>query len=239
MIGSWVYWLALGILLGALVYLRVRERRLHNEISGLSNELERCTTELDEAHLTLNRLTGIDALTSLANHSSFQEFLRGEWRRALREASSLSVLMVDIDRFSDFNDGLGYRAGDECLAKIGRHIRQYVRRPGDLVARDGGEQFGVVMSRTDQQGAFRVAHRICAGVEGLAIEHPGSDVSLCVTVSVGIATSTPAIDSNWEELELVAGARAALEDAKQAGRNRVSTGNEAERPADDGLENRS
>jgi len=76
--------------------------------------------------------------------------------------------------------------------------------------------------RTDSEGAFQVAHRICAGIEGLAIEHPESDVSSCVTVSIGVATSTPAVDSNWEELELVRGATGALERAKQSGRNRVS-----------------
>ena len=141
--------------------------------------------------------------------------------------------MIDIDRFSEYNDLLGHQTGDECLVKIGRKIQEVVRRPGDLVARYGGEEFGVVMSRTDREGAFQVAHRICAGVEGLAIEHPGSDVSSSVTVSIGVAISTPAVDSNWEELELVRGATEALERAKQSGRNRVST-DAAEHPAPTG-----
>jgi diguanylate cyclase (GGDEF)-like protein len=132
--------------------------------------------------------------------------------------------MIDIDRFTRYNDELGHQTGDEWLLKIGRDRG----RPGDPVARYGGEEFAVVMSRTDEQGAFRVAHRVRAGVEGLAIEHPESDVSPCVTVSVGIATSTPAIDSNWEELELVRGATVALAQAKTLGRNRVNT--EAKQP---------
>ena len=223
---QWVYLIALAIL---LVYFWLRDRRLHTRVTGLSNELEERATELKEARQTLNRLAGVDPVTSLANHAAFQEFLRGEWRRALREASSLSVLMIDIDRFSKYNDRLGHQVGDECLAKVGRRIKEIVRRPGDIAARYGGEEFGVVMSRTDQQGAFQVAHRICAGVEGLAIEHPESDVSPCVTVSIGVVTSTPAIDSIWEELALVAGANAELERAKRSGRNRVSTG-ESEQP---------
>ena len=105
-----------------------------------------------------------------------------------------------------------------------------MRRPGDLAARYSGGEFAVVMSRTDQQGAFRVAHRSCAGIEGLALEHPESDVSPCVTVSVGVATATPAVDSNWEELALVTEATAALARVKKSGRNRVSTA-EAEQPA--------
>ena len=229
---SLVYWLALSLPLGAVVYLWLRGRGLSAKISGLSTELDRRTTALQEAHQTLNRLAGVDAVTSLANHSSFQQFLRGEWRRALREASTLSVLMIDIDHFSEFNDQLGHQAGDDCLVKIGRAITEIVRRPGDLVARYGGEQFGVVLSRTCPKGAFRVAHRICAGVEGLAIPHPESGVSPCVTVSVGVATSTPAVDSKWEELELVAGANQAVADAKNSGRNRVIA-HEAGQPATD------
>ena len=175
----------------------------------------------------------MDATTSLANHASFQEFLRGEWRRALREASSVSVLMIDIDRFSEYNDQLGHQRGDECLVRIGRQIKETVRRPGDLVARYGGEQFAVVMSRTDEQGAFRVAHRVCASIEGLAIEHPESDVSPCVTVSVGVATSRPAVDSTWEELELVTGATTGLGKAKKSGRNRVCTAGAEQLSADE------
>ncbi len=114
--------------------------------------------------------------------------------------------------------------------KVGAAIAEHVRRPGDLVARYGGEEFAVVMSRTDQQGAFRVAHQICGGIESLALENPESDVSPCVTVSVGVATSTPAVDSSWEELALVTEATAALGRAKKSGRNRVITA-EAEQPA--------
>ncbi len=227
---SWVYFAALAIPLGGLVYFWLRHRSLHAKIGGLATELEQRTTELAEAQQTLNRLAGLDAVTSLANHNAFQEFLRGEWRRALREASSISVLMIDIDRFSEYNDRFGHQTGDECLVKISRKIKENVRRPGDLVARYGGEEFAVVMSRTDQQGAFRAAHQICAGIEGLGLENPESDVSPCVTVSVGVATSTPAVDAHWEELALVTEATAALGRAKQSGRNRVSTAN-AEEPA--------
>ena len=77
---SWVYWLALVIPLGGLAYLWLLDRKLHARIGVLSNELEQRTTELKEAKQTLNRLSGLDTVTSLANHSAFLEFLRGEWR---------------------------------------------------------------------------------------------------------------------------------------------------------------
>ncbi len=216
------YWIALLTPLCGLVYLWVRYRALSATATDLSANLGRRNTELREAQESLSRLAGFDSVTSLANHSAFQEFLQAEWRRSLREASCISVLMVDIDRFSAYNDRLGHQTGDECLTNIGSTVKKIVRRPGDLVARYGGGVFAVVMSRTDQPGASLIAHRICAAVEGLAMEHPQSDISRCVTVSVGVATSTPALDSNWEELELVAGANRALMQAKQAGRNRIA-----------------
>lgn len=215
--------MALAVPLGGMIYFWLRQRTLHARVINLANELDQRTTELEEAKQTLNRLAGLDSVTSLANHSAFQEFLRNEWRRALREASSISVLIVDIDRFTEYNDQLGHQLGDECLVKVGGAIAEHARRPGDLVARYGGGQFAIAMSRTDQQGAFRVAHRICAGIEGLALKHPESDVSPRVTVSVGVATSTPAVDSSWEELALVTEASAALGTAQKSGRNRVST----------------
>ena len=214
---------ALAVLAAGGYYYRARERALNEKVRALQSQLDERTHQYDEATQTLNRLAGIDTLTKVANHSHFQEFLRNEWRRALREATAVSVIMLDIDHFADYNDRLGHQAGDVCLAKIGEAVRTIVRRPGDLVARYGGEEFGVVLSRTDDQGAFKVAHKLCAAVEGLDIEHPDSPVAKRVTVSVGVASATPAVDSNWEELELVAAANRALAEAKQAGRNRIVT----------------
>ena len=202
---------------------REREREWRGQLRSAQSQLEERGTQLEEATQTLHRLAGIDSLTKLANHSHFQEFLRNEWRRALREATSLSIVMIDIDHFADYNDRLGHQAGDTALNKIGDVLQSVVRRPGDLVSRYGGEEFGIVLSRTDEQGAFKVAHKLCAAVEGLDIEHPDSPVSKRVTVSVGLAGATPAVDSNWEELELVAAANRALAEAKQSGRNRIVT----------------
>lgn len=216
------YWVAVLTLLCVLVYLGLKYRALRASASGLSNALRQRETELLGARESLNRIAAIDPVTSLANHSAFQEFLQAEWRRALREASCISVSLVDIDYFRDFNDQLGHQAGDECLARIASTLKGIVQRPGDLVARYGGGEFAVVMSRTDQQGASLVAHRICAAVEALALKHPDSEASPHVTVSVGVSTSTPAVDSHWEELELVAAANRALVQAKEAGRNQIA-----------------
>ena len=196
MASSAALWIALAVALAGLAYLWIRCRALRAVLTRASADLEQRTDELAVARQTLSNLAGLDGLTSLANHSRFQKFLRGEWRRALRDASSLSVLMIEIDRFREYNDQLGHDAGDECLVKIGRTLEELVRRPGDLVARYGGAEFATVMSHTDPQGAYRVAHRMCVGVDTLEIAHPRSEVSSRVTVSIGVATSTPAVDSS-------------------------------------------
>lgn len=216
------YWVVLFAALGALGYLGFKCRSLSATSRDLADTLSRRNIELVEARESLHRLAAIDPVTSLANHSAFQEFLQSEWRRSLRDASSISVLLIDVDYFREYNDRLGHQAGDECLAKIGSALKDLVRRPSDIVARYGGEEFAVVLSHADAQGASLVAHRICAAVETLAMIHPESEVSPRVTVSVGVSTSTPALDSHWEELELLAGAKQALLQAKNAGRNRVA-----------------
>ncbi|MDE0829561.1 MAG: diguanylate cyclase [Vicinamibacterales bacterium] len=164
----------LGRFADGAVWLGLKYRALRASAGDLSTALSRRETELLEARESLHRIAAIDPITSLANHSAFREFLQAEWRRALREASCISVLLVDIDYFRDYNDRLGHQAGDESLARIGSTLKGIVQRPGDLVARYGGGEFAVVMSRTDPQGASLVVYRICAAVEALAMKHPPS-----------------------------------------------------------------
>ena len=178
------YWIVLLVSLGALGYLGLKCRSLGATSRDLAGTLSRLNTELVEARESLHRLAAIDPVTSLANHSAFQECLQSEWRRALRDASSISVLLIDVDYFREYNDQLGHQAGDACLAKIASTLKDHVRRPSDLVARYGGEEFAVVLSQADPQGAALVAHRICAAVETLGM----------TTLS---RTSLPASPSAW------------------------------------------
>ena len=156
----------------------------------MQDQLEERTVELERATQDLNRLARIDPLTQVSNHSGLQEFLRKEWRRALRDATVVSVLMVDIDHFSDYNDSRGHQTGDRCLAKVGEAIKIAPRRPGDLVACYGGEEFGIVLIRTDNHGASKMAQKIKAAVEALGLEYPVSPVAKHVTVSIGLAAAT-------------------------------------------------
>ncbi len=216
-----LFWVVLAAVVAGLFAYWLRHKGLQAQINALGKVVEQRETELTEADQKLKRLARLDNVTEIPNHSRFQEFLRDEWRRALREASPLSVIMIDFDHLTEYNDELSHQAGDDCLKNVARALTGSIGRPGDLVARYGGGEFGVVLSRTDKEGAYRVAHKLCAAVEALAITHPRSPVSANVTISLGVASATPALDSNWEELELLATAKRALLEAKEAGRNRV------------------
>ena len=213
--------LALVALAGVFSYQRSRQSADLAKLRAVQDQLEERTVELERAIQDLNRLTGIDPLTLVSNHSGLQEFLRKEWRRPLRDATAVSVLMVDIDNFSDYNDSLGHQTGERCLAKVGEAIKTAACRPGDPVVRYGGEEFGIVLTRTDNDGASKVVQKIKAAVEALWLEHPASPMAKHVIASIKLAAGTAAVDSNREELEFITAATRALTKAKQSGRNMI------------------
>lgn len=175
------------------------------ELEAMQAQLKLLNEELAEQTLT-------DALTNLKNRRAFDRLLANEHARALRNRSTLGVLMVDVDHFKAYNDQYGHQAGDQALQAVAKAI-QSEARVYDHVARYGGEEFAVILPTTLVADARAVAERIRLGVQGLKGLHRP------VTVSVGIAMSatqsTPA--------ELVNRADQALYQAKQAGRNRVQT----------------
>lgn len=110
-------------------------------------------TERKKAQTALEQLATRDGLTGIANRRTFDEKLSNEWKRQLREAHTLSLLMIDVDHFKLFNDTYGHQAGDHCLQQIASMLRDVVYRPGDLAARYGGEEFVVILAATSAQGA--------------------------------------------------------------------------------------
>jgi diguanylate cyclase (GGDEF)-like protein len=170
----------------------------------------------------LERLSMIDALTDIPNRRFLDDRLDSETRRSSRDRLPLSLVMIDIDFFKDFNDRYGHAAGDTCIQRVARALAAAVRRPGDLVARYGGEEFTVLLPGTDAEGSFVVAERLRGAVESLGIEHVASGVASVVTVSVGVVTSTEARPLAAQGL--VTRADEALYRAKRIGRNRVECG---------------
>lgn len=175
-------------------------------------------TEEKMAQIALEQLATRDGLTGLANRRCFDDTLRAEWARALRQHQPLSLLMVDVDNFKAFNDTNGHLGGDECLKRIAGAVASEMRA-NDLVARYGGEEFAVILPNQSLKGAAIVAERIRARVEQLQVPH-GRDAGKHVTVSIGAATAIGALDA--EPSALVATADAALYRAKHMGRNRIS-----------------
>lgn len=172
----------------------------------------------------LRRLAYLDGLTGLPNRRSFDERFGIECRRAFRNKTPLSILLMDVDYFKLYNDHYGHVAGDACLREIGRCLDETILRPGDLVARYGGEEFVGLLSETGHAGALRVAQAILDRVSQAKLSHAASPIGSTVTVSIGVATKNvhqhePAHETcHW----LLEEADRQLYRAKQAGRARVA-----------------
>ena len=165
----------------------------------------------------LRRAARTDGLTGLFNRRALDEVLETEWRRASR-GGDLSLLIVDVDYFKQYNDVYGHLAGDDVLRKIADTLRSILLRTADVPARYGGEEFCVVLPATDPDGARVVAERLRVAVEKLQIPHAGSPVGH-LTLSIGCASDRDASASTPGKL--LERADAALYEAKQGGRNRV------------------
>ena len=175
-------------------------------------------TDERDARAALELLARRDALTGLANRRCFDDTLQAEWARAQRHQQPLSMLMVDVDNFKQYNDANGHLGGDDCLRRIAAAVASEMRT-NDLVARYGGEEFAVILPNESLKGAAVVAERIRRRVELMQLPNPLAAPRL-VTVSIGAATALDA--SGMEAQELVAIADAALYRAKHLGRNRIS-----------------
>jgi diguanylate cyclase (GGDEF)-like protein len=167
----------------------------------------------------LESLSTTDGLTEISNRRRFDECLAQEWRRTMREQAELSLILMDIDYFKQFNDRYGHLAGDDCLKQVAVTLKKTLQRAGDLVARYGGEEFACVLPETGRKGAGDVAQRIADKIAGLRIPHEGSAVADHVTLSFGVATIVP--ERGRECLDLIRMADRSLYSAKQQGRNRV------------------
>jgi diguanylate cyclase (GGDEF)-like protein len=172
-----------------------------------------------EANRALNTLATHDGLTGLANRRYLDATIEREFRRAVRSRQPVSIVMIDIDHFKDYNDCYGHPAGDDCLCAVARSIEGCLRRAGDLAGRWGGEEFVVVLPGSDATRAVAFAETMRLAVRGLALRHGRSERGI-VTLSAGVATFVPGRSAGaWQAL--VADADAALYAAKASGRDTV------------------
>ncbi len=168
----------------------------------------------------MSRLTIVDELTGIYNRRYFDIVLDEEWKRSMREYTSISLLMLDIDYFKAFNDSFGHQKGDECLREVSRVITSQIKRASDFCARYGGEEFVIVLPNTTAEHARLMAERIRRAIEDARIRAGTDDVSLWVTVSIGVATTTAEFEQ--PSSVLVKAADKCLYQSKRNGRNRVS-----------------
>ncbi len=200
-----------GLELGAVDYI-TKPFRQPIVMVRLKNHIE-----LKRQRDLLSHLSNYDGLTGIQNRNRFNSYLEDEWRRGTRLKTSLSLLLLDIDCFKQFNDNYGHVAGDVCLRQIAQSIAQTLKRSIDMAARYGGEEFACILPDTDHTGARLLAEQIRQTIIELSIPHDYSLAEPYVTVSIGVADLLPS--SKQSSLVLVEAADTQLYLAKKAGRN--------------------
>lgn len=167
----------------------------------------------------LERLAAQDSLTSIANRRAFDDARQSEWNRSYRLKTPISLLMIDVDMFKQFNDNYGHHAGDECLIQLAAAMAHCASRPADFFARYGGEEFAAILGGTTFEGALLLAENFRLAVHKLTIPHANSQVDEYVTISIGVASVTPS--ERYSVEALCDAADDMLYAAKAAGRNQV------------------
>lgn len=167
----------------------------------------------------LRELVFVDGLTGVANRRRFDEMLDIQWRNGARLGTELSLFLIDVDHFKQYNDHFGHQAGDECLRQVAQVLGRELRRSGDLVARYGGEEFACLSASLIGEAAMQAAENLRARVEEIGLPHPRSEAASVVTISIGLASGQPKELGRAEEFLSLVDAR--LYRAKTEGRNRV------------------
>jgi len=205
---------------GTRLYLAIDAGAIYDEDGKLVAVVEtvRDITIQKQAQMALQELASRDGLTGLANRRCFDEALNFEWRRAIRSSQSISLLMIDVDHFKQYNDTYGHLKGDECLKLIANAMSGVIHRAGDLMARFGGEEFVVMLPSTLIGGARTVGEKIRLTIENLKIPHENSETKF-ITISVGGAAVI--VSQSSDSAGLLAAADAAMYRAKRSGRNRI------------------
>lgn len=222
-------WLIYGLLTASLVrlilfvYTRGLKKRqivLEKAVIERTREVEEQKRQIAEKNRILNELATKDDLTGIANHRRIMEYYRSEWQRALREQTSIGVLLADIDNFKDYNDHFGHLQGDQCLLKVAGAFDSCALRPADMAGRYGGEEFLMILPQTSPEGILKVAENILQAVRDLNIPQTEGLQREIVTISIGVVSAIPRADMNPQLLLILADQ--ALYRSKGQGKDRVT-----------------
>jgi diguanylate cyclase (GGDEF)-like protein/PAS domain S-box-containing protein len=212
---------------GSTTWMENRARRVRNTATGELTDFVvtmRDVSERKRFEEQLSALALTDSLTQLPNRRAFDEALQREWKRALRESSLVSLLLLDVDHFKELNDKYGHGAGDDCLYAIATTMSE-TTRPTDIAARYGGDEITIILPSTDIAGAVVAAERMRSAIEALRIPHEGNlEGGGWASVSIGVTTAFARYCGTMRMPEsLLLAADKALYKAKHEGRNRVAT----------------
>jgi len=192
-------------------------QRLEHEFHNKTQDLSLALTKLSETNQTLLEVSTSDRVTGIKNRHFFDEIYNIEWRRACRQGYPVCLMMIDIDHFKKINDKYGHPVGDICLRDVADAIKRTLRRPSDIVARFGGEEFIAVLPYLTEENGALLGERIRTEIESLMTITAGHMIQL--TISIGVAMTLP--PNEMDPDSLLQAAESALYQAKEEGRNRV------------------
>lgn len=200
-----------------VVFDKVTYNNSLDEIEGIIGIITDIT-ESKRRETELSEKSFIDSLTGISNRRFFDENIEKIWDRCIQEDEPLSLIMIDIDLFKNYNDFYGHQVGDTCLKKIAQGIKTALLHLSDIATRYGGEEFVVILPNTNINGAIQVAERIKQNILNLAIKHEDSNVKNVVTISQGIAEIN---NEKHSVHECLMNADQSLYQAKKNERNRI------------------
>lgn len=211
---------------GGIVWVEAKARTILNPETGEPGDLVVIMRDITERKKHEERMAALamtDGLTGVLNRRAFDEALNREWARTLRKGGAMSLLLLDIDHFKEFNDTYGHQVGDDCLRVVAATVCNVLQHSADSIARYGGEEFAVILPGTDLAGAMEVAEHLRRAVADANLHHiRNQDGGGRVTVSIGAATALSRVGGTVRMPEgLLLAADSALYKAKRNGRNRA------------------
>jgi len=208
-----------GIIIPILGLILILFVGISNSIKGTEKRLQVSAVELQRANQELRMASITDGLTNLFNRRYFDQIFYNEMLRAQREKLSFTFMMLDIDHFKKYNDFYGHAAGDEVIKKVSAHLGRYFKRPGDLIFRLGGEEFGIITVGTNEETALTMASSLVSEMKQLNIKHEKSETQAYVTLSMGMVHFPLAKAMEAKDLYELTDAQ--LYQAKEHGRHKV------------------
>ena len=203
-----------------MISLNWEREAMAQELGDLTQSLRDRNRQLRDARRQLTDLANVDELTGLGNRRLVNSALREEINRARRSGSQISVILMDVDYFKNYNDTYGHPAGDEVLQRLADLMQRVTSRAGEVVARYGGEEFIIVLPGASDASAMRTAQRLKELVMEEQIPHSSSEIADIITISQGVVTVQPTGD--LEPADLIRKADAALYEAKDTGRSAIA-----------------